>query len=87
VNILSKPEQVFSGGARDEVVFQAELRNGQGNWTYLWDFGDKTREEGAVVNHIFQKPGTYTVTLTLVDGSGIARKPYNFSREVTVHGR
>ncbi|XCN71117.1 MAG: PKD domain-containing protein [Candidatus Electrothrix aestuarii] len=87
VNILSKPEQVFSGGARDEVVFQAELRNGQGNWTYHWDFGDKGKGEGATVSHIFQKPGTYMVTLTLIDGSGIARKPYSFSRKVVVQDR
>ncbi|MCI5160151.1 MAG: PKD domain-containing protein, partial [Candidatus Electrothrix sp. AUS1_2] len=86
VNILSEPEQVFSGGARDEVLFRAELRNSQGNWTYHWDFGDKSRAEGAMVSHIYKKLGTYTVTLTLIDGNGIARKPYSFSREIKVQG-
>ena len=85
--ILYKPEQVFSGGARDEVLFQANVLNEQGNWTYRWDFGDGRKAEGATVSHIFQKPGAYIVTLTLTDGQGIARKPYSFSRKVKVHGR
>ncbi|MCI5139944.1 MAG: PKD domain-containing protein, partial [Candidatus Electrothrix sp. AR1] len=87
VQILYEPEQVFSGGARDEVFFQAKLRKGQGNWTYHWDFGDKGKAQGAAVNHLFRKPGTYTVTLTLINGNGVARKPYSFSREIVVQGR
>ncbi|MCI5122352.1 MAG: PKD domain-containing protein, partial [Candidatus Electrothrix sp. AUS4] len=62
-------------------------RNGLGNWTYHWDFGDKAKAEGAIVSHAFQKPGTYIVTLTLIEGNGIARKPYIFRKEVTVHRR
>ncbi|MCI5126051.1 MAG: PKD domain-containing protein [Candidatus Electrothrix sp. AR5] len=87
VKILHQPEQVFSGGARDEVLFQAKLRKGQGNWTYHWDFGDKGKAEGATVTHLFQQPGTYTVTLTLINGDGIARKPYRFTRKIVVQGR
>ena len=87
VQILYKPEQVFSGGARDEVLFQAKLGKGQGNWTYHWDFGDKGKAEGAAVNHLFQEPGTYVITLTLINGDGVARKPYSFSREIVVRGR
>ncbi|CAK8718439.1 hypothetical protein GMJAKD_07670 [Candidatus Electrothrix aarhusensis] len=87
VQILHKPEQVFSGGARDEVLFQAELDNDQGNWTCHWDFGDKGKAQGAAVSHLFQKPGTYTVTLTLINGDGIARKPYSFTRKIVVRGR
>ncbi|MGB5685356.1 MAG: PKD domain-containing protein, partial [Candidatus Electrothrix sp.] len=87
VQILHQPEQVFSGGARDEVLFQAELGKGQGNWTYHWDFGDKGKAQGAAVSHLFHKPGTYTVTLTLINGDGIARKPYSFSRKIVVQGR
>ncbi len=85
--ILHKPEQVFSGGARDEVFFQAELGNSQGNWSYYWEFGDGVKGEGAAVSHTFEKPGIYTVTLTLIDGSGIAGQPYHFSKKITVLGR
>lgn len=87
VNIHYEPEQVFSGGARDEVIFQAKLRKGQGNWTYHWDFGDKGKGEGATVSHVFQKPSTYTVTLKLINGDGVARKPYSLSRKIVVQGR
>ncbi|MCI5140820.1 MAG: PKD domain-containing protein, partial [Candidatus Electrothrix sp. ATG1] len=85
--ILHQPEQIFSGGARDEVFFQAEVSTEQGYWLHRWDFGDGTRAEGAAVSHVFEQPGTYTVTLTLLDGSGIARKPYRFSKKVVVQGR
>lgn len=34
-----------------------------------WDFGDGTSATGSKYNHIFTKPGKYTVTLT-VEGSG-----------------
>ncbi len=87
VEILHEPEQVFSGGARDEVLFQAKLGSSQGSWTYHWDFGDKDKVDGAAVSHLFHKPGTYTVTLTLINGDGIAHKPYSFSREIVVQGR
>ncbi|MCW5201573.1 PKD domain-containing protein, partial [Desulfobulbus sp. US4] len=87
VEIIHRPEQIFSGGARDEVLFQAKLGKGLGNWTYHWNFGDKGKAKGATVSHLFQKPGTYTVTLTLINGDGIARRPYSFSREIVVQGR
>lgn len=87
VQILHEPKQIFSGGARDEVLFQAEILQGQIAWTYHWDFGDGGKTDGAAVSHVFQEPGTYTVTLTLIDGNGIARKPYSFRRKITVRGR
>ena len=88
LRILHEPEQIFSGGARDEVLFYTDLPADQDSWICHWDFGDGSRAEGEAVSHIFQKPGAYTVTLTLTDGSGIARKPYSFSKKITVrvHG-
>ncbi|MCI5221188.1 MAG: PKD domain-containing protein [Candidatus Electrothrix sp. AR4] len=82
--LLHEPKQIFSGGARDEVLFRAEVDQGQGGWNYHWDFGDKSKAEGAKVNHVFEQPGIYTVTLTLTDGGGTAQRPYTFSKEVTV---
>ncbi len=87
VRILHQPKQVFIGGARDEVFFQADLSTEQSRWLHRWDFGDGTKAEGAAVSHIFEKPGTYTVTLTLIDGKGIAGQPYHFNKKITVLGR
>lgn len=86
LRILHEPEQVFSGGARDEVLFYTDLYADQDSWICHWDFGDGSKAEGEAVSHVFQKPGAYTVTLTLTDGSGIARKPYSFSVKIVVQG-
>lgn len=41
------------------------------NLCYNWDFGDGTTGEGKVVKHIYEKPGEYTVKLTVTDSSGL----------------
>ncbi len=38
--------------------------------SYVWDFGDGNTGEGAKVNHVYSKPGTYIVSLTVNDNSG-----------------
>jgi len=35
--------------------------------SYLWNMGDGGVEEGRVIEHVYQAPGNYTVTLTCVD--------------------
>ncbi|GAX59706.1 hypothetical protein SCALIN_C04_0194 [Candidatus Scalindua japonica] len=40
------------------------------NLTYTWDFGDGNTGNGAKVDHVYSKPGTYVVTLTVNDNSG-----------------
>jgi large repetitive protein len=40
--------------------------------TYLWDLGDGTKKEGVRVTHIYDKPGRYSITLTVNDGVGSA---------------
>ncbi|MCM8791482.1 MAG: PKD domain-containing protein [Candidatus Omnitrophica bacterium] len=37
---------------------------------YSWDFGDGCTAEGAVVKHAYEKPGEYTVKLTVTDSCG-----------------
>ena len=43
--------------------------------TYIWDFGDGETAEGEEleVTHTYRVPGTYTVTLTVRDSSGLSR--------------
>lgn len=38
---------------------------------YTWTFGDGTSGSGVRVNHVFVAAGTYTVTLTVTDASGL----------------
>lgn len=39
--------------------------------SYSWNFGDNTPDQfGMVVAHAFEKPGTYTVVLTVTDSAG-----------------
>lgn len=35
-----------------------------------WTFGDGSHKDGARVTHVYRRPGSYTVRLRLVDGSG-----------------
>ncbi|MCK6600383.1 MAG: PKD domain-containing protein [Bacteroidetes bacterium] len=44
----------------------------QGIFTYTWDFGDGTKDIGNRVTHVYQKPGTYLVSLTVDDGQRMA---------------
>jgi PKD repeat protein len=37
---------------------------------YEWDFGDGTKDVGIKTEHLYTKPGTYTVKLTVTDDSG-----------------
>lgn len=36
--------------------------------SYVWDFGDDTQSDQKNVIHVFEKPGTYDVTLTVTEG-------------------
>ncbi|MBF0385212.1 MAG: PKD domain-containing protein [Candidatus Omnitrophica bacterium] len=40
------------------------------NLNYVWDFGDGTTGKGVKTKHVYNKSGSYTVTLTVDDGSG-----------------
>lgn len=37
---------------------------------YLWSFGDENYDYGASVSHVYERPGDYHVTLTVVDNLG-----------------
>jgi len=38
--------------------------------SYTWDFGDGTKTNGAIVDHVYTKSGSYNVSLTVDDNSG-----------------
>jgi len=45
---------------------------------YEWDFGDGTSGTGVIVNHVYARPGNYTVTLKVTDVAG------NFNTHTTI---
>ncbi len=52
------------------LTFTATPSGGTPGYSFQWDFGDLSRDTGAVVQHMYLRPGTYTVTLTGTDAAG-----------------
>lgn len=49
--------------------------------SYSWDFGDGETDTGKIVSHSYTDPGTYSVTLTVIDNNG---KTYTKNIMVTI---
>ena len=47
-----------------------------GDVTYFWDFGDGTTISTETPEHIFEKGGTYKVTLTITNGTVSTKKKF-----------
>ncbi len=55
----------------DTVSFDAEVSDEDGDsLTFLWDFGDDETSTWEAAKHVYEEPGTYTVTLTVTDSEG-----------------
>src|SRR5262249_9831917 len=53
------------------INFDASASTGGASITsYAWDFGDGTADVGIITSHSYGVAGNYTVTLTIMDGSG-----------------
>jgi PKD repeat protein len=81
------PEAAFSGGARDEIMFEAHVNNSTGPWIFYWDFGDRTKAAGKKVYHTYKKGGNYRVTVTLSDAAMRSKRTWSFSKEIDVGQR
>ena len=60
----------------EPVLFDASTSSAPANnpiAQYRWDFGDGSTGTGLTVSHPFRTAGTFTVTLTVVDGVGRSR--------------
>ena len=58
---IERPHAVVTG--QDAVLTAKPVPGNQG---YRWDFGDGTQGAGGSVSHSYDKPGRYTVTLSVV---------------------
>ncbi len=76
VNRLTGPEANFRVSNNifilDNVVFDASLSQDRDGRivSYQWNFGDSITGEGKVVNHVYNEPGSYPVSLTVIDDDG-----------------
>jgi hypothetical protein len=52
------------------VTFTANGSGGTPPYQFTWNFGDNGIATGAVAQHLYSAPGTYTVTLTGTDAAG-----------------
>ncbi len=73
VAVMSMPAEAMTG---DEITFDGSAsRPGASPIAgYEWEFGDGGTAEGAIVSHIYNLPGSYNVTLTVVsedDSTGL----------------
>jgi hypothetical protein len=87
VEIQIEPEQIFTGGARDVVMFEVVTKSGQEHWNYHWDFGDGEKAIGRCVSHTYKKSGTFQVSITLSDALHRTLQTYGFSKEIQVEQR
>ncbi|NNK81881.1 MAG: PKD domain-containing protein, partial [Flavobacteriaceae bacterium] len=61
-----------SSGCGLDIDFEGSASNIQGtSATYAWDFGDGSTSNLMEPTHTYASPGTYTVTLTVVDNGGL----------------
>lgn len=63
------------GTINESIRFDASLTTDEGEpcaslCSYSWNFGDFTTDSGIQVTHSWERPTTYTVTLTVVDNRG-----------------
>jgi hypothetical protein len=76
IRIDAAPVAVM-GISQSTVVGRGVILDGSRSWDpdgdqvsgYRWDFGDGKKYEDASTKHSFTKAGTYTVTLTVTDGT------------------
>jgi hypothetical protein len=57
-------------------LFEANAEGGTEPYTFSWDFGDGSQQgDEQSIDHTFENPGTYDVTLTVTDSAGESTSP------------
>jgi PKD repeat protein len=80
---ISAPDHVN----RSRIQFSAaeSFDIDQGIQEYQWDFGDGNSAGGMDAAHVYEAPGTYQVTLTVDDGTGLANSITTTEHEVRIN--
>lgn len=82
---IADPGGPYECKVNEEVIFDGSSSyDPDGNIVnYSWDFGDGSKGYGPIVTHLYNKSGTYTVTLVVTDDSGANSTKITY---VAVHG-
>jgi PKD repeat protein len=72
--IQANPGGPYSGTVGQPVVFSGQILSsfGFGVTQFQWSFGDGGTGFGQTTSHVYLTPGTFIVTLTAVDPSGLS---------------
>ena len=85
--------QLPAADASDTIAIGQQLTPDYASYHYVWDFGDptsgtwstdgrsKNTATGYIAAHVFELPGTYTVTLRVID---TADREYVYTQDITV---
>ncbi|WP_239113360.1 PKD domain-containing protein [Shimia biformata] len=92
IDVNAPPEPRFTTPDRALAAGEAAVldatgsTDGDGNiLSYLWEFGDGAIGEGDRVEYAWAQPGTYPVTLTVVDDSGTPTATQSLSQTITIN--
>ncbi len=70
----------------ENIIFDGEFKDTDGTiQSYVWDLGDGRQKTGQEIVHRYEKPGRYTVRVTVEDDSGAQNSKASDSLEVTVN--
>ena len=71
---ISFEDTVMIGAANDFAHFDAsDTKSSQKqNLRFYWNMGDGTQKQGKTIMHRYKSPGSYNVTLTVEDSTGLA---------------
>ncbi|MBN1895685.1 PKD domain-containing protein, partial [bacterium] len=83
-SIRFQPDTLHSGGARDEASFCAVISDKARNFACAWDFGDGGTATGVCVRHVFQRPGSFLVQLTIWDASRKSAPRHTVKKSIRV---
>jgi outer membrane protein assembly factor BamB len=70
IKYLADANGPYHGIVNTTVSFTGSVYGGQPDFTWYWQFGDGTTSAEENPTHTYAAIGTYTVTLTLTDGTG-----------------
>jgi PKD repeat protein len=66
-------------------LFEADAQGGTEPYTYSWNFGDESSQgSGISIHHRYEQPGTYDVTLAVIDPTAPTPQDISVTRQVNV---